>query len=346
MTPWVYKTHGLRQDVDADRRPRPGRARLRARHQGGRRRAALLFLGTELGLWISVDGGAHWAEFKGGDFPERGGARPAGPAARPRSRARHARPRASGSSTTSDAAPRADAGARWRARRPSSPGGPVQQRMPAQGGWVEGDAAFVGQNPPAGAVDHLLPARAAPLRARSSSRCSTPRASWSTRSTPRTRRGINRVTWSMQVKPPRVPAGRPDRLQRDAGAARPARHATPLRLTQGTRDARDATRHRPRPARPLQRGGSQGAVRGGHDGAHALFGDDEHRHRSASTARAAPARGAHRRRCRPGDALVAKLRSVAKQLEELKKKIVATKEGGAITGEERIREHLDTSTAR
>ena len=29
----------------------------------------LLFLGTEFGLWISVDGGAHWAQFKGGDIP-------------------------------------------------------------------------------------------------------------------------------------------------------------------------------------------------------------------------------------------------------------------------------------
>src|SRR6202049_1416685 len=29
----------------------------------------LLFLGTELGLWISGDGGAHWARFKGGHLP-------------------------------------------------------------------------------------------------------------------------------------------------------------------------------------------------------------------------------------------------------------------------------------
>src|SRR4029079_6976979 len=29
----------------------------------------LLFLGTELGLWISIDAGGHWAEFKGGEFP-------------------------------------------------------------------------------------------------------------------------------------------------------------------------------------------------------------------------------------------------------------------------------------
>jgi photosystem II stability/assembly factor-like uncharacterized protein len=29
----------------------------------------LLFLGTEFGLWISVDGGQHWAQYKGSDFP-------------------------------------------------------------------------------------------------------------------------------------------------------------------------------------------------------------------------------------------------------------------------------------
>jgi hypothetical protein len=42
-----------------------------------------------------------------------------------------------------------------------------------------------------------------------------------------------------------------------------------------------------------------------------------------------------------GDALAEKLRSLGTELEEAKKKIVATKEGGAVTGEERIREHLD-----
>ena len=29
----------------------------------------LLFLGTEFGLWISVDGGQRWAQYKGSDFP-------------------------------------------------------------------------------------------------------------------------------------------------------------------------------------------------------------------------------------------------------------------------------------
>jgi len=37
-----------------------------------------------------------------------------------------------------------------------------------------------------------------------------------------------------------------------------------------------------------------------------------------------------------------KLREAVARLDAVKKEIVATKEGGAITGEERIREHLDT----
>jgi hypothetical protein len=42
-----------------------------------------------------------------------------------------------------------------------------------------------------------------------------------------------------------------------------------------------------------------------------------------------------------GDPLAAKLKSLADDADDLRKKIVATTEGGAITGEERLREHLD-----
>jgi hypothetical protein len=41
-----------------------------------------------------------------------------------------------------------------------------------------------------------------------------------------------------------------------------------------------------------------------------------------------------------GDPLVARLRSASNAVDDLRKKIVATKEGGAITGEERLRENL------
>jgi hypothetical protein len=41
-----------------------------------------------------------------------------------------------------------------------------------------------------------------------------------------------------------------------------------------------------------------------------------------------------------GDALAARLRAASGQVNEFRRKIVATKEGGAITGEERLREYL------
>ena len=40
------------------------------------------------------------------------------------------------------------------------------------------------------------------------------------------------------------------------------------------------------------------------------------------------------------DALQNKLRTASEQVDELRRKFVATKEGGAITGEERLREYL------
>jgi hypothetical protein len=43
----------------------------------------------------------------------------------------------------------------------------------------------------------------------------------------------------------------------------------------------------------------------------------------------------------PKDPLQAQLISLAQSLDAIRGKIVATKEGGAITGEERLREYLD-----
>lgn len=73
---------------------------------------------------------------------------------------------------------------------------------------------------------------------------------------------------------------------------------------------------------------------------HALFGDMSELTDRIDTARAALA--ARKKALPAGDALADKIGAADQKLEEAKKKIVATKEGGAITGEERIREHLDT----
>jgi hypothetical protein len=72
---------------------------------------------------------------------------------------------------------------------------------------------------------------------------------------------------------------------------------------------------------------------------HALFGD-----MTTLVERIELTRGASekRRKALGADPLAEKLRAVEEHLNEARKKVVATKEGGAITGEERIREHTDT----
>src|SRR5213593_4249589 len=104
----------------------------------------LLFLGTEFGLWISLDGGTQWSRYKGGDFPS---VAVRDLAIQPRDNdlviATHGR----GIWIIDDITP-------LRALTPSTlvqdvvfmRARPTVQKIPAQGGWVNGDAAFVGNN--------------------------------------------------------------------------------------------------------------------------------------------------------------------------------------------------------
>src|SRR5205814_3121516 len=72
---------------------------------------------------------------------------------------------------------------------------------------------------------------------------------------------------------------------------------------------------------------------------HALFGEE-----SALMGRIMPLRGAVMQRSASlseGDELRKALTQFANKIDSVRKKIVATTEGGAITGEERIREHTD-----
>ncbi len=124
----------------------------------------LLFLGTEFGLWVSIDGGKNWAQFKGNHFP----------AVAVRDLAVHPRDNA------------------------------VQQRIEGQGGWANGDAVFVGDNPPDAAVinyyqrqRHLFGKMKLEVLDSSGRVIDELPAS--------KRPGLNRVTWTMRAKPPRVP---------------------------------------------------------------------------------------------------------------------------------------------
>ena len=164
----------------------------------------LLFLGTEFGLWVSIDGGADLGAVQGRRLPGGRGARSRDPAARQRSRARDARPRHL-DHRRHHAAARPDAGvlaqeAAFRRRR-----GPVQQRIAATGGWAEWRGGVRRRQSAGRRGDHLLPEVAPPVRQAEARGARSRRAAWSTTLPASKRRGLNRVIWSMREKPPRVP---------------------------------------------------------------------------------------------------------------------------------------------
>ena len=330
--PWVFRTTDF------------GKTWARLPHEGVRGHAwviredlkdrALLFLGTELGLFISVDAGKTWAEFRGNDFPSVA-VRDLALQAREDDLviATHGR----GIWIIDDLAPlRALTPQALQAEAAFLPSRPSQQRLRAQGGWVEGDATFVGQNPPGGAViayyqrsRHVFGELKLEIFDEQGKLVDTVPAS--------KRRGLNRVIWSMQVKPPRVP--RAAQLT-DFGAQAP-------RVLPGTYTVRLTKNGQVVETKlvvQLDRRASfdLAARKQQFDAAmkvHGLFGEMTDLTDRLDTARAALDQRAAA--LPAGDELKPKLGGASDQLGELKKKIVATKEGGAITGEERLREHLD-----
>jgi hypothetical protein len=151
------------------------------------------------------------------------------------------------------------------------------------------------------------------------------------------RRGLNRVSWPMRVKPPRVP-----RAAQVAFAASQGPRVVPgtytVRLTKGSEVIEtklEVGLDRRAPYGLAERKEQFDAVMR----VHALFGD-----MSALVDRIEFAREAALARAKAlpeKDSLGRTLRAFTVKLDDLKKKIVATKEGGAITGEERIREHAE-----
>ncbi|MBL6749684.1 MAG: sialidase [Nevskia sp.] len=294
----------------------------------------LLFLGTEFGLWVSVDGGGRWAQFKGGRLPD---VAVRDLAIQPRDNdlvlATHGR----GIWIVDDITP-------LRQVTPELLGTdcallqarPVQQRIEANGGWSNGDAAFVGDNPAQGAVisyyqrtRHLFGKLRIEVLDTAGHVVDTLPAS--------TRRGVNRVVWSMHVKPPRVP---PAAQLAFNGAQGP-------RVVPGTYTVRITKNGRSYETRlavgPDRRDRFKPAERKAqYDAAmrvHALFGRESAlfgriaglRQQIAQLGQGLPA----------GDALHQPLADFDGKVDAVRKLIVATKEGGAITGEERLREHTD-----
>jgi photosystem II stability/assembly factor-like uncharacterized protein len=294
----------------------------------------LLFLGTEFGLWISIDGGKTWAQFKGNHFPA---VAVRDLAIQPRDNelvlATHGR----GIWIVDDITP-------LRALTPDVlaqelafvQAKPVQQRIQGNGGWAPGDAAFIGDNPPDAAVivyyqrsRHLFGKLKIEVLDASGRVIDELPAS--------KRPGLNRVTWSMREKPPRVPPAaqiahdgiRGPRVLPGDYTIRVTKNGKPYetKLTIGL-DRRAKFSVADRKAQ------YDGAMR-----VHALFGEE-----SALMDKIMPLRMAIAKTMRglpEGDELNKTLTDFDSKVDGVRKLIVATTEGGAITGEERLREHTD-----
>src|SRR2546426_483760 len=162
----------------------------------------LLFLGTELGLWISVDGGQQWAHYKGGDLPN---VAVRDLAIHPRDNDLVVGTHGRGIWIVDDITPlRALTPAILASNAVFMQARPVVQRIPAQGGWANGDAAFVGPNPPDDAVityyqkkRHIFGDLKIEVFDQAGKLVGTVPSS--------KRRGLSRVTWSMRITAPRVP---------------------------------------------------------------------------------------------------------------------------------------------
>jgi photosystem II stability/assembly factor-like uncharacterized protein len=294
----------------------------------------LLYLGTEFGLWVSIDGGVSWAEFKGGKFPS----------VAVRDLAIHAREKDLVLGTHGRGIWIVDDITPLRAltedllRKPAAfvAGRPAQQRIDGPGGWAPGAAVFIGANPVDGAVinyyqksRHLFGKLKLEVLDADGKLVDDLPAS--------PRRGLNRVVWSMRTKPPRVPPA-----VQLAGAGTQGIRVLPgtytVRMTKGGEVYESKVQvdldRRATYTLADRKQQYDAAMR-----VHTLFGQE-----SALMDRILALRSGLGQRAQSAKDAGLKKRIVDldDKVDAVRKRIVATTEGGAITGEERLREFTDT----
>jgi photosystem II stability/assembly factor-like uncharacterized protein len=293
----------------------------------------LLFVGTEMGLWISLDGGTQWAQYKGGELPN---VAVRDLAIHPRDHdlviATHGR----GIWIVDDITP-------LRALTPENltkeavfvSAKPSVQSISGGGGWANGDAVYVGPNPTDEAVityyqkkRHIFGDLKIEVFDSQGKLLSTIPSS--------KRRGLNRATWPMRLKAPKVP--------RAASAAFGA--TVGPRLLPGTYTVK-MTKDKQVYTTQLQvitdpRSKHTAADRSAQlDLSMKLY--NQLGNMTFAVERINGIRLALDDRAAKlpaNDPLANRLRAASAQVDVLRKKIVATTEGGAITGEERLRENL------
>lgn len=296
-------------------------------------RQDLLFAGTEFGLFISLDNGHDWAQYKGGDMPN----------ASVRDLAIQARDNALAIATHGRGIWIIDDLRPLRALTPEVLAqdfafiniGPITQRLEADGGWADGDSLFTAPNPKSGALityyqkkrhifgDLILEVVDKDGKVLSSTSGNK-------------RRGLSQAEWMMRLKAPRVPPAASALFQAASGPrVLPGKYT--VRMIKGDKTYTTEIDLVPDPRAP-------------HTGAErklqfdtavkisGMFSDMSYLVDKLVAAR----NGARDRagKLTDKDPSKKKLEAFANDVDKLRSKIVATKEGGAITGEERIREHL------
>jgi photosystem II stability/assembly factor-like uncharacterized protein len=292
----------------------------------------LLFLGTEFGLWVSIDGGEHWAQYKGSDFP----------AVAVRDVAVH--PRASdlvlgthgrGIWIIDDISPlrlltpevMSQAATFITAR-------PAVQYVEAQGGWPEGDETFVG---PARPNDALITyyQKGRHIYGDLKIEVFDQQGKLLDRFSGSKHRGLNRALWPMRLSPPILPPA----ASASFGAVQGPKVVPGIYTVKMTKGDQTYTTQLnvvtdPRANYTLEDRKAE------FDLAMKLYAMLEHmswavdaiigvRDTATQSADKVPAT----------DPLHKKLTDLAASSDWIRTKIVATKEGGAITGEERLREY-------
>ncbi len=293
----------------------------------------LLFLGTEFGLWISTDGGQRWAQYKGSNFP----------AAAVRDLVVHAR--------ESDLVLATHGRGIWiidditplRSLKPELmekdaalvEGPPAIQYFNSNGGWPDGDETFDGPSRPADAFityyqkrRHIFGDLKIEIFDQDGKLLDTVAGS--------KHRGVNRATWGMRLNPPLVPPAATVLSEATQGP-RVLPGTYTIKLTKGDQTYSGPLKVvlDPRAKYSLDDRKAQFALS---TKLYHLLGHMSYATSAIQTVRdSATARAA---KLGDKDALRARLQQLAEDSDKLRSKIVATKEGGMITGEERIRELL------
>jgi photosystem II stability/assembly factor-like uncharacterized protein len=293
----------------------------------------VLFLGTEFGLWISVDGGQRWAQYKGSDFP----AAPVDDIV-VHSResdlvlATHGR----GIWIIDDISP-------LRALTPDVmtkeatllPGRPSIQYFDVSGGWPAGDETFRGRNRPTDAQityyqkgRHIFGDLKIEIFDQDGKLVDTVAGS--------KHRGLNRAGWGMRVKPPAV-APAASALFEAAQGPRVLPGTYTVKLTKGDQTYTEqlTVASDPRAKYSIDERKAE------FDLAMKVYKLLEHMTYGVEAIEGVrDAANAHAAKLAEKDPLRKQLQKLAADCDALRSKIVATKEGGMVTGEERIREHI------